>query len=234
MIKRLALCCVVLIPVVVACAGDSQPAEAPELLEVQYTAAAAGWLEQLEGCLPEGAPPVHAQERAAAFLDPSADLALRLGEPPDLLQPAYDLGSVEIVFIVNRLNPVGELDLQQARDLFSGRLRDWSELGGEAGTVQTWTYPQGEDLQQVLEAQVLQGQPPDSLAHLALDPGDVLQGVSLDPQALGFVPRPLATNEVRIVESSHDLAEALTVPVLAITPAEPGQELLDWIGCLQQ
>jgi len=41
--------------------------------------------------------------------------------------------------ILNKDNPVGNLTLKQVEDIFTGNVTDWSELGGEKGTISVYT-----------------------------------------------------------------------------------------------
>jgi phosphate transport system substrate-binding protein len=40
-----------------------------------------------------------------------------------------------LVFIVNKQNKVDNLTVQQAKDIFSGKITDWSEVGGSDGRI---------------------------------------------------------------------------------------------------
>jgi len=43
----------------------------------------------------------------------------------------YPLAREPLLILVNDTNPVSNLSLQQVRDLFSGKIRNWQEVGGE-------------------------------------------------------------------------------------------------------
>lgn len=43
----------------------------------------------------------------------------------------YPLAHEPLLILVNRANPVSNLGLQQVRDIFSGKIRNWKEVGGE-------------------------------------------------------------------------------------------------------
>ena len=61
---------------------------------------------------------------------------------------AYDplemepVGKDALVFIVNRDNPVDELSLEQARDIFTGKITNWSQLGGMDQPIMVFTRPE--------------------------------------------------------------------------------------------
>jgi hypothetical protein len=197
---------------------------APRLLAIQYSAAARPWLAEVYACA--GETPVVAEQRAASFFDPSADLAIRLGEPEQLAAPAYAIGVEEIVVVVHPQNPARKFDLAAARGLFGGRIRNWSELGGADLPVQAWIYAPGEDIQQVFAASVMQGAATASLARLAASPDEMAQAIAADAGAVGFLPRRWLTGNVREV---YTIA---AVSVLAITPVEPDGAVKELLACV--
>ena len=62
------------------------------------------------------------------------DIAL-VYESADLLENQaieyYPIGSDGLVFLVNANNPVESISVEQARDIYSGKITNWKELGGE-------------------------------------------------------------------------------------------------------
>lgn len=57
------------------------------------------------------------------------------GIPIEEHKAAYDM----IVVLVNKKNPVGCLTKEQVSKIFTGQVKDWSELGGSAGTISVYT-----------------------------------------------------------------------------------------------
>ena len=55
----------------------------------------------------------------------------------DMFSPACEnvLGSDGIAVFVNKINPINVLTREQIADIFSGRITDWSQLGGNAGPI---------------------------------------------------------------------------------------------------
>jgi phosphate transport system substrate-binding protein len=48
-----------------------------------------------------------------------------------------------VAIIVNRANPLADVSLAQLRDIFAGRLRDWSELGAGHGAIRPFARAAG-------------------------------------------------------------------------------------------
>lgn len=215
-----------------ACGPADTQAAVP--LTVQYTAAARPWLAPLEDCAASAGALIRPEMRAAAFFDPAADLMLRLGEPPLFPAPAYQIGEEQIAFVVHPDNPVAALDQSSLQALFGGQTVNWREVGGRDLPVQVWVYAEGEDLQQLLRAVVLQNRPVASTARLATSPEDMAAGLGADPAAIGFLPAHQIPATLRRLDLPAETQAALTVPVLALPGADTPAVLDAILTCLQR
>lgn len=63
------------------------------------------------------------------------------------------------VFITNNENPVQSLTEGQIRDIFSGQITRWSDVGGENKIIQPWQRPEDSGSQTIMLAKVMQGMP---------------------------------------------------------------------------
>ncbi|MBA4379382.1 MAG: hypothetical protein C0393_01615 [Anaerolinea sp.] len=214
------------IPLLTSC-SPTPPAVTPEAITVQYTAAAQPWLKDLYDCA--GVNTVIVELRAANYLEFNHNtLTIRMGEPFFLTVPAYQIGSDEIVIVVNPQNQIGNLTAENVRAIFSGRITRWDELGGKEAPVQVWVFASGEDLQQVFDAQVMGGTPVTSHARLAASPQEMINAIAADGNAIGILTRRWMESKVREVFASA------SVPVLAITSSEPQGALAHLLTCLQK
>ncbi|MDO9128332.1 MAG: substrate-binding domain-containing protein [Anaerolineales bacterium] len=214
------------IPLLTSC-SPTPPAAIPEAITVQYTAAAQPWLMEAYDCA--GVNTVIAELRAANYLEFNHNtLSMRIGEPLFLTAPVYQIGSEEIVIVVNPQNQIGDLATENVRSIFSGRITRWDELGGKEAAVQVWVFASGEDLQQVFDAQVLGGMPVTSHARLAASPQEMINAIAADGNAIGILTRRWMENNLREVFASA------SVPVLVITSSEPQGTIQALISCLQK
>lgn len=205
----------------------------PTVVRLQATSGARPWLDGLYRCAGSNVA-LRLDLRVASMLDPyAADLIVRLGEPPVLDRPAFLLGEETIRVVVHPQNPVTRLTADQLRDLFAGRIANWSALGGPDLAVQVWVFEPGEDIQQVFGQAALAGVPVTSLARMASSPEAMLQAVAQDPAAVGLLPQRSLTGSVRALDLSPDLTTALTVPVLVIALQPPDAALSSWLVCAQ-
>jgi phosphate transport system substrate-binding protein len=81
---------------------------------------------------------------------PSAEqmsLAERSGKEL-LLTP---IGKEAFVFFVNKKNPVTNLSIQQIKDIYSGKITDWSRVGGESNMIRAFQRPENSGSQTVME-----------------------------------------------------------------------------------
>lgn len=170
---------------------------------------------------------------ATAFTEVKADLAIRLGAPAEGMPYAAPLAWEQIAVIVHPDNPVKSLDGEILRGLFTGQIRNWEAVGGMDQEVQIWAYLSGDEIRQVFEAGLFEGEPISSLALLAPDPAFMLEAIAADPAAIGYLPGAWMNGEVRALNLSKELSNSLRAPVLALAPAEPEGAGREFLLCLQ-
>ena len=188
------------------------PSVTPQLVAVYATSAAQPWLPQLYECAGTTSAISRVDDRAAA------DIVLRVGEPAFLNSPAFQIDTEEILIVTHRQSPVQNLTLDDARALFTGR--------GDP-SVQIWVYASGEDVQEVFDQIVLSGRSVSPSARLAFNPQQMSDTLVNESNAAGILPRHWQAGDVREVFS------VATVPVLAITDAEPQGVIKELLACLQ-
>jgi len=149
----------------------------------------------------------------------SPDIFLRLGQPADLATPAFQIDTEDILVVVNKQSPLGNLTLAQVRIIFAGQ--------GDP-SVQVWAYASDADTQGLFETAVMDGRSVASFARLAVSARQMSEALSADANAVGILPRRWMTDQLR------ELFVAASVPVLALTPSEPAGSVRDLIACLQK
>ncbi len=203
-----------------SCAPSTVEAVTPHLVNVYVTSAAYPRVGELYSCAPRSI--------VLAQTDPSAaELTLRIGEPSPLLNPAFQVGTEDLLIVNHPQAGVGALTLEQVQQLFSGRITNWKEVGGNDLPVDVWTFATGEDIQQVFDALVMKGEPVTTFARLAASAQAMSDGVGNTPGAIGYLPRRWKAGNTR------EALKAATVPVLVITRSQPQGPLKDLISCLQ-
>ncbi len=199
-----------------------------EEFTVQYTSASIPWLANLQNCA--GTNVIATEQRAADFLDPkSANMVIRIGRPDNLDAYAYQIGTEDILVIVNAKNPTTTLTSEEVFELFSGQIQNWKVINGNDAPVQVWVYLDGEDIQELFNQTVLEGSPVSSEAHLAVDADQMVQAVGKDDAAIGIITRRLKAGNISEVYTA-----VKSIPVLAITLVKAQGALSQILACLQK
>ncbi|MGZ3495835.1 MAG: phosphate ABC transporter substrate-binding protein [Thermodesulfobacteriota bacterium] len=107
-----------------------------------------------------------------------------------------------IAIIVHPMNPIGNLSLDQVRDVFSGKIENWKELGGPTHPIDVVTREEGSGTRESFQKFVM-GKEDISLGALVQDSnGAVRQVVSSDPSAIGYISLGLVNDQVKTVRIS--------------------------------
>lgn len=151
----------------------------------------------------------------AALRDGDCDLwmasrAVREEEVQDaaLIGPLYEAASEHVIaldglsVIVHPANPLRALTVEQVRALFSGRVRDWSQVGGAPGPVRLHARDDRSGTFDTFKSLVMGDAPLSPAATRYESTEQLAAAVAGDPQAVGFVglagvgrAKPLALSE---------------------------------------
>jgi len=115
------------------------------------------------------------------------------------------LWSVEIArdglaIVINPDNPVNNLTLQQVRDIYSGKVTNWSGLGGNKTQIHVFTREDGSGTRSSFESLVMGKTEIMARAMVQDSNGAVRQLVADDPSAIGFISLGLVDKTVKAVE----------------------------------
>ena len=177
------------------------------------------WLEgDLATCAAsEGVAVQRADDAAAA----TGVIALQLGAPDDGRFAAV-LGQEQVVVIVHPDNLQPDLTREDALAIFSGRLKSWPD-GAE---ILAWSLPVSSDT----HAAMLAAGFSFAGTGLAANPQAMLQAVSSDPAAIGYLPARWVDTSVRALEIT---GMPVDVPILAVSEQEPQGIARALLVCLQ-
>lgn len=99
------------------------------------------------------------------------------------------IGVDGVAVVVHATNPITQVTTAQLGDLFSGRIFDWQELGGEPGEVMLVSREDGSGTRLAFESRVMQDEPVSLTAVVMPGSADVVEFVGRNPQAVGYVSR---------------------------------------------
>lgn len=92
-----------------------------------------------------------------------------------------------LAIIVHPSNPVGAISVTQVRDMFTGRIRDWAELGGPAGPISLYARDDKSGTFDSFSVMVLRGAAISGQARRYESTDQLSADVAADPRAIGFV-----------------------------------------------
>jgi ABC-type phosphate transport system substrate-binding protein len=169
-----------------------------------------------------------------------ADLTISLGEPAAAPAYAVALASEDLLIVINPKNKLDTLSAANLRSLYVGEITTWENgrlgvsLGSLLGEVQVWDYPASDSLHKIFQRVVLKDGLVTSLASLVPTPAAMLEAISTNPQAVGYLPRAwLKGDQVHEINVDADVAAALDLPILALADHEPIGALRTFVACLQ-
>jgi len=152
------------------------------------------------------------------------------------------LGRLGISVVVHPRNPVRELSLAELRELLAGRTQSWQVLGDYPEAVQPIIPLEGDELRLAVQLAALQGERYTLASLLAPSPPAMISLVADQPGAVGLLPLPELTDEIRSLriegQPPSELATdqglyRLWVQVVAMAPEEPTGAVREWLGWLQ-
>jgi hypothetical protein len=161
------------------------------------------------------------------------DITLWWGEKPAQVSFAYPIAQDELVVILNLVNSNSNLSTNELIALYSGKVNNWDEISTFQHTVSVWSYPEGNELRGIFDENILRDQHLTPLAFLAPSPKAMLEAITSDPGAIGFLPRSWLNQDVFSTQIDLELQNELSKPVLALANTKPqgGPRIL--LDCLQ-
>ena len=97
-----------------------------------------------------------------------------------------------LVFFVNADNPVDGLTLDQVRDIYSGKITNWKEVGGADAPIQAYQRPKGGGSQAIMDKEVMGDLPmmePANSDYVVSSMEGIISAVRAwddHPEALGY------------------------------------------------
>lgn len=119
-----------------------------------------------------------------------------------------------IAVIVNDANPVQAITLDELRDIYAGKITNWSELGGPDLTIQLVNRDEASGTREAFSSIVMQGTEFDRRAAVLPGTGQVRDVVSRSIGAIGYI-------SIGFVNSKYT---STTVSCLNIDGVEPTED----------
>jgi phosphate transport system substrate-binding protein len=109
---------------------------------------------------------------------------------------AFPIAYDAIVIIVHPKNPIRNLTREQIRGVFSGKVRNWSEIGGRSHPITLVSREEGSGTREAFH-HLIMGKEEISLRALVQDSnGAIRQVIADDPNAIGYISLGLVNDRV--------------------------------------
>jgi glucose/mannose transport system substrate-binding protein len=114
----------------------------------------------------------------------------------DMSSPACEnvIGLDGIAVLVHKSNPVSSLTRQQLADIFSGRISDWSQVGGPAGPIYLYAPDEKSGTLDTFKSVILGSRPLSSRASRFEDSARLSEAVAADTNGIGFAGSAFTRN----------------------------------------
>lgn len=226
-----------------ACSSPAQetptPAPTAVTIQVDITPAAHPAAAALNACA-EAFPNLDVQIRERYASQSDAELLIRLGAPEGSPEPEAgflaQIATEELRVVLNPDNPATSLTNDDIFALFSGQVTDWGQLdrpissdqpADQNAPVDVWVPLTADETRLAFENQIMAGLPVVSNAGLAPAPTSMLEAISADPYAIGYLPSAWEVDDLQAIQLG------IRLPVLIQADAAPSGPTADLVACMQ-
>ena len=205
---------------------ESTPAATPEAIRVVFPPALKPWADKVATCAasnPAAALYFIQSLGTTASLGPNV-VILELGEPSAQESGSFSsqVGMEQITIITNQNNNLSQLSSDTLQSIFAGQIQTWDGDNGEQ--IQVWVLPNGDPVRKYFDLSVMHSNPLTSEALLAPDPEAMIEAVSENANAIGYIPKsflttinPVLAAKVKGIIVSSSPQGDLNLPVVAVT-----------------
>jgi phosphate transport system substrate-binding protein len=107
-----------------------------------------------------------------------------------------------IAIIVHPENPITDLSLSQIRQVFAGKIRKWSEIGGDLRPIVLVTREEGSGTREAFQKMVMEKEEINLEALVQDSNGAIRQVVGSDSNAIGYISLGLVNETVKALKIS--------------------------------
>jgi phosphate transport system substrate-binding protein len=187
----------------------------------------------------------------AAILDGSADIgnASRAIKTKEVINArskginavGNEVAKDGIAMVVHKSNPVDAITLNQLRDIFSGKITKWSQLGGGSGKIVAVSRDTTSGTYEVFSELVLRGAKLRDDAIMTVSNREVAENVKNTEGAIGYLGLAFLSDEMKVLKVEGVLATEANVingtykvarPLYMYTNGEPSglvKQYIDYV-----
>ncbi|MDD3268491.1 MAG: phosphate ABC transporter substrate-binding protein [Syntrophomonadaceae bacterium] len=158
----------------------------------------------------------------------SSSRELKEEEKPGLVENKIALDGIAV--IVNSANKIGELKMEDVKNIYLGNIKNWKEVGGEDAAITVVCREAGSGTRGAFEEIVMEKQPVTDKVIIQNSTGAVRTTVAGDPNAIGFVSLASLNKDVKglkidgiepSVENVKNSSYKISRPFLYLTKEQP-------------
>ncbi len=128
-----------------------------------------------------------------------------------------EIGTETIVFVVNKANSVAKLTQGQVKDLLTGKITNWKDVGGGDLPVVLVRVSATAGPHMAIEKDILQGAKIPDTAKAMKGPKDVPNVVAQVPGSIGYLGSNNANDSVKIIATDY----TIKMSMMLVTKGEP-------------
>jgi hypothetical protein len=239
--KPVSLVCLALLLTACGMPQSATPGPTPQAITLLFPAALQPWADKLSSCA-DSDPLVglyFMQLPGPKSSLQANEIMLELGDPPPPADALYlsQVGWEQLAVVVNQGNELAQLTSAELRAIFSGQTLKWD--AGTGKVIQVWVLPDGDPIRRIFDQAVLPSKLLAPEARLAPDPNAMLEAISKDIAAIGYLPESIITisepdqlAKVKIIPLDEKLSAEFHLPVIAATGSEPQGLMRELVACL--
>ena len=135
-----------------------------------------------------------------------------------------------IAVIVNPVNKINNLTLSEVRDIFSGKIKNWKEIGGKDGLITVISREEGSGTRKSFDQLVLKGTRLCETALFQNSNGTIREAVATDPNAISYLSIGFLSGEIKALKiggippTNKNVVTGrykISRPIFFLTKAEP-------------
>jgi undecaprenyl-diphosphatase len=166
----------------------------------------------------------------------------------DLASKTYIIGQESLKIVINKTNPLMQLDLAQLKNIFGGAYTSWALFIKECNqcqntnefsiiadkNIQLWVFPLINYEQEIFSRIILDNGQSTLTANIAPDAKAMEEVLRLNPAAIGFLPAHWVNGSLKSIEITDLNVEQLKYPILASITSLPVQSYENFLTCIQK
>lgn len=147
-----------------------------------------------------------------------------------------------IAIVVNKNNPVSVLSKKQVRDIFAGRITDWSQVGGKSGKIVVVSRDTASGTFEAFGTLVMEGEKVVPSALMQASNQAVAQTVIQTSNAIGYIGLGFLSSELKVLQIDGVFPSKETVlsgkykitrPLYMYTNGKPQGVIKDYLDFLK-